>query len=325
MKVRLTHLDGRLPNLALMKLAHWHLANGDQVVLKRTPSPDLFEGTYGRVYGSAIFEWTKPVVKRLQAAFPDAIVGGTAVDYSTTVEQITGEYEHYDYSLYPDFPHSIGFSQRGCRLRCGFCVVPKKEGKPRPVNSIRDIWRGEPHPRNILLLDNDFFGAEGWQDKIAEIREGGFRVSFSQGINIRMVNEESAAAIASIEYRDDGFKSRRLYTAWDNAKEERRFFNGVSCLNRAGVPSKHLMVYMLCGYWPGETLDDVLDRFGKLKAAGCLPYPMVYEKWRPEMATLRRFQHWAIRRYHEVIPDFREYDRRKQRQREPDSIPMVGV
>ena len=38
----------------------------------------------------------------------------------------------YDYKIYPDFEHSIGFSQRGCRLKCKFCVVScciRKEGK----------------------------------------------------------------------------------------------------------------------------------------------------------------------------------------------------
>ena len=39
MKVRLTQLDGKLPNLALMKLAHWHRAQGDEVHLVRTFRP----------------------------------------------------------------------------------------------------------------------------------------------------------------------------------------------------------------------------------------------------------------------------------------------
>lgn len=33
--VRLTQIDGALPNLALMKLAHWHRAKGDTVTLTR--------------------------------------------------------------------------------------------------------------------------------------------------------------------------------------------------------------------------------------------------------------------------------------------------
>ena len=40
--VRLTQLDGKLPNLALMKLSHYHRGRGDAVRLARTPSPSLF-------------------------------------------------------------------------------------------------------------------------------------------------------------------------------------------------------------------------------------------------------------------------------------------
>lgn len=300
LSIRLTQLDGKLPNLALMKLAHYHRERGDVVHLARTPSPSLFEGGYDVVYGSAIFEWTRPVVERLQASYPDAIVGGTATDSLRTVEDLIGaEYEHYDYSIYPDFPYSLGFTQRGCRLNCGFCVVPQREGKPWSVNTIHDIWRPGT-PRCVLLLDNDFFGQGLWKDRIEEIREGGFRVSFNQGINIRMVTDEAAQALASIEYRDDDFERRRLYTAWDNLGDEKRFFTGLECLNEAGIPSKHLMVYMLVGYRRGETMKEILYRFNRLREAGCKPFPMVYERWRqPE---LRRFARWAIRRYYEVVP-----------------------
>ena len=310
--VRLTQLDGKLPNLALMKLAHYHRAHGDEVHLARTPTPTLFEPEYDMVYGSAIFEWTRPVVERLQASYPEAIVGGTATDSLRTVEDLLGtEYEHYDYSIYPDFPYSLGFTQRGCRLKCGFCVVPQREGKPWSVNTIHDIWRPGT-PRCILLLDNDFFGQDLWKDRIEEIREGGFRVSFNQGINIRMVTNEVAQALTSIEYRDDDFERRRLYTAWDNLGDEKRFFTGLERLNEAGIPSKHLMVYMLVGYRPGETMKEILYRFNRLREAGCKPYPMVFERWRqPE---LRRFARWAIRRYYELVP-FEEYNASARRRR----------
>ena len=299
MKVRLTQLDGKLPNLALMKLAHWHRSQGDEVYLARGPTPNLFEPSYGKVYASAIFSWTQPVIERLRLAYPDAIVGGTGSGSPVEVEGIIGqEYEHYDYSIYPDFEYSIGFTQRGCRLKCGFCVVPKKEGKPRSVNAIRDIWR-EGTPRAVLLLDNDFFGQDAWRDRIDELKNGRFRVSFSQGINIRMITDESAKAIASVEYRDDNFERRRLYTAWDNLKDERVFFAGLDRLNAAGIPPKHVMVYMLIGYRPGETMKDVFYRFTKLRDAGCKPFPMVFEKWR--QPQLRKFARWVIGRFHEFL------------------------
>lgn len=309
MLVRLTQLDGKLPNLALMKLAHYHkVYRRDDVHLALTPSVQCSEAVlldgqaYDVAYASAIFSWSEPVVERFKTAFPDGVVGGTGTGVWTTVEDVIDwpNYELYDYSIYPDYRFSLGFSQRGCRLKCGFCVVPKKEGKPQSVNSIYDIWRGDPYPKCVVLLDNDFFGQPEWSDRLDEMREGGFRVSFNQGINIRMVTEESAAALATVEYRDDNFQRRRLYTAWDNLGDEKRFFKGLKMLNDAGIPSKHVMVYMLVGYRPNETLDEVMYRFQRLKDAGCKPFPMVYDRInKPE---LRKFARWVIRRYHEFIP-----------------------
>lgn len=300
MDIRLTQLDGKLPNLALMKLAHWHRAQGDEVHLAHTISPSMFEPNYDAVYGSAIFQWTSRSAQRLKEVFPNAVVGGTGTNESHTVEQAlgTGVYEHYDYSIYPRYEFSLGFTQRGCRLNCGFCVVPAKEGKPQSVNTIKDIWR-EGTPRCVVLLDNDFFGQSQWQARVDELCEGGFKANFNQGINVRMITAEVAAAIASVRYYDSKFTSRRLHTAWDNLGQERVFFRGLGMLNEAGVPSRHVMVYMLIGYKPEETMDEIMHRYQRLKNSGCLPFPMVYEN---SNKLLKRFQRWVVRRYDEVVP-----------------------
>jgi len=301
MKVRLTHIDGKLPNLALMKLAHWHREQGDEITLARTPSPSMFEPQYDRVYGSSIFGWSKPVIQRLRDAYPDAIVGGTGIDdWTTTIEEQIGEgeYEYYDYSIYPEYQFSMGFTQRGCRLNCGFCVVPKKEGRPRSVNTIWDIWRPDKE-KKIVLLDNDFFGQDEWRQRVEEIKEGEFKISINQGINVRLINEESATALASLPYYDENFTTRRLYTAWDNVGQEDIFFKGANLLKDAGIPPAHLMVYMLIGYDPTETMDRIMYRYQRMVDFGCKPYPMVYNNANPQ---LKRFQRWVIRHYHEFIP-----------------------
>ena len=171
--------------------------------------------------------------------------------------------------------------------------MPKKEGRPRSVNRIADIWRGDGHPKNICLLDNDFFGQprEEWQARIAELREGGFRVCFNQGLNVRLLDDESCAALATIQYRDDQFQRRRLYTAWDNLRDEAIFFRGVDMLERAGIPPKHLMVYMLVGYDATETWERIFYRFEKMTARGIKPYPMVYD---PARKDLKAFQRWVV-------------------------------
>ena len=313
--VRLTQIDGALPNLALMKLAYFHRAQGDEVSLTRRLERDLFEPSYGKVYGSAIFKFSQDRLMRFQRQWPEALVGGTGTPLQNTVEGVIGgEYEHYDYSGYPDFAESIGFTQRGCRLKCKFCVVPQKEGKPRSVNTIADIWRGAPHPKKLHILDNDFFGQprEEWQARISEIREGGFRVCLSQGINVRLIDEESATALASIQYRNTGFDERKLYTAWDNLGDERIFFKGVDTLERAGIPPKHLMAYMLIGYDPKETWAAIWHRFKLMVARGIEPYPMVFNRARKDLVC---FQRWVITGLYRVVP----WDEYRRETKSPES------
>src|SRR5262249_47961596 len=147
-----------------------------------------------QVYASLLFERTRPLAERLKQVYPAVIIGGTGWDVELRLEDIGITTIAQDYSVYPGWRQSIGFTQRGCRYRCPFCTVPRKEGAVREEQSIWDLWRGEPYPRELILLDNDFFGQPHWRERIAEIRSGNFKVSFNQGINARVLDDESAAA-----------------------------------------------------------------------------------------------------------------------------------
>jgi hypothetical protein len=221
MNILLCQIDGSIPNLALMRISAHHKALGDDVEIRHGAAfrRHLWDSQPDRIYASAIFLKSRPTVKLLLAEHPDSIVGGTGWDIGKTVESVGITSARLDYTLYPRFRQSIGFTQRGCRLRCSFCVVPQKEGAMRQEATIYDIWRGDPWPRELLLLDNDFFGQPEWRERVHEIREGGFKVSFNQGINARFLTDEAAEAIASLDYRDDSMKVKRIYTAWDNLKD----------------------------------------------------------------------------------------------------------
>jgi hypothetical protein len=314
MNILLAQLDGRLPNVALMRIAAHHRALGDEIDLRLGAGFEVgLWDRFDRVYASAIFRRSIPLMERLRRVYPDAIIGGTAIDpprkgeivpLSPVMSPTYTALEPYgigiaqDYDLYPRERRSIGYTQRGCRLDCDFCGMRSREGPARQVATIADIWRGDPWPRELVLLDNDFFGQAHWRDRMEEIRSGRFKVSFNQGVNIRFITDEAAEAIASVDYRNGDMTDKRIYTAWDNQGDEERLFVGLRRLVKYGVRPDHIMVYILVGYWPGENAEDRDYRRRRLREFGARPYPMPWVKT-PE---LQGFQRWCVGAYDKRIP-----------------------
>ena len=159
-------------------------------------------------------------------------------------------------------------------------------------------------------MDNDFFGQpeEQWKLRIQEIQKGGFKVCFNQGINIRLIDEVVAENLVTIDYRDDSFKQKRIYTAWDNIGDEKRFFKGVDLLIKNGVKPNHIMAYMLIGYDKRETWERIWYRFNKMVDIGVLPYPMVYDPLQ-QKKDLKQFQRYVVRQYyrHKTWKEYLDY------------------
>lgn len=312
MDVRITQLDGKLPNLALMNISAYHEKRGDKIFYSQSPTPELFEpkpADYGIVYASCIFTKTKPALELFKSNFPSSVIGGTGTDSNATVKDFIPYIgNEVSYRNYPKFQASIGFLQRGCRMKCKFCVVPQKEGKPYYYQSVNQLYRGFPFPRELHLLDNDFFGVPDWKQHISDIRQGNFKVCFNQGINVRLINDEIAEALTTVKYFDMKFKHRRIYTAWDNLNHEKAFFNGVKKLIAAGINPNHIMAYMLIGYDPEETMERIQYRTKKMINWGIKPYPMVFND---KNKYLKAYQRYIIRRYYKICSWEAYLDNRK--------------
>jgi hypothetical protein len=128
-KVLLLQLDGKLPNVALMRLAAHHRSLGDEVELRHAGNEAAVErhlwDAHDKVYASLIFERTRPIAEHLAKANPSAVIGGTGWDLTTTLEQHGVSTLAQDYSIYPTFKPSIGFLQRASPRRLN--VRPSKQ------------------------------------------------------------------------------------------------------------------------------------------------------------------------------------------------------
>lgn len=293
MRVALYDVDSKIPNLALMKLARFHRERGDEVAWY----DPLWASTFDKIYASKIFDYSDGSL--LDPGQME--IGGTGWSLKAALPPAI-EALQPDYSLY-GYPHSIGFTMRGCRFRCKFCVVPQKEGRPAAANNIPEIWQ-QRDSDFVVLLDNDFFGNPDWAARVAEIRRHDLRVSFSQGLNIRIITEDQAAALASVRFRNLSGKKKQVHFAWDQwgAGTERLIDQGFARVVAAGVRPHQMAFFVLVGWHTTEQQD--LYRIDKLHGMGCDVFVMPYDRADPYQKALAR---WNNRHLWRSVswPDYR--------------------
>ena len=265
--IALYDVDSKIPNLALMKISAFHKNLGHDVV-KYDP---LWKNTYDKIYASTIFKFSDKSLLE-----PDIMeIGGTGWDIN---KKLPDEIEQQipDYSFY-DYKDNIGFTMRGCRFRCKFCVVPEKEGKHNTPMTIDQIWT-QRDSDFIMLLDNDFFGNPNWKDIIEEIKINNLKVNFNQGLNIRLITDEQARALNSIKFRNAKNTRKSIHFAWDQSGEgtEKVIMRGFDICVNAGIKPYCMTFYVLIGF--NTTHEENLYRVQKLKDMGCDPYVMPYDK-----------------------------------------------
>lgn len=82
------------------------------------------------------------------------------------------------------------------------------------------------------------------------------------------------------------------------------------------------MVYMLIGYWPGETHEDREERRIKLREFGAVPYPMPYHRT-PELVA---YQRWVVAgAYDKTVPWAQFWGRARGEPRRLDLRPTLQL
>lgn len=283
------------PNLSLMKLSAYHKNLGDHVnLIKGIPSTAPLEQP-DKAYISCIFFQNTEAVKDYAAQFSCPVeIGGSGVDLK---KELSYEIEHIrpDYSLY-NLDFSLGFTSRGCIRKCGFCVVPEKEGMIRDNAPISEFLL--PGHKKVVLLDNNFQASPRWRENIAFLVEHDLKVSFNQGLDIRLVTKEFAQSLVKTKYYTWTFKTRSLYFAFDSISIEKSVIRGIKKLTEAGIRPGHLMFYVLVGY--DTTFEQDMHRINVLRNLGAKPFVMIYNQSKER--DLRRLARWINRKYYEFLP-----------------------
>ncbi len=220
MKIALHNSDNmRFPSLPLMKLAAWHKAQGDTVEW----FIPLMNDAYNRVYSSKVFSFTpdEPNLPR------DVIRGGTGYGLSANLPDAI-EHIMPDYSLYPGFKASLGFTTRGCIRSCPWCVVPGKEGKIHAHAELEAFLR--PDCRDVVLMDNNILAHEHGIRQLERSITLGLRVDCNQGLDARLIAVDDA--LARLLSRVRWSKSIRL--ACDHKSQMPAVESSVKAIRRHG-------------------------------------------------------------------------------------------
>ncbi len=295
MKVGLIDVDGHnFPNLALMKISAYHKAKGDEVEWCIPIFP------YDIVYQSKVFDDTYSKDIDFTPIANKIIKGGTGYGLDNVLPD---EIEHIypDYSLYPKLTKgtAYGFLTRGCPRGCKFCIVANKEGrKSYKVADLKEFWKRQ---KNIKLLDPNILACKEHIELLEQLVKSKAYVDFTQGLDIRLTNEQNIDLINKI-------KLKEIHFAWDNANDDLKpYFERYKALAKHKPHGHYGTVYCLTNF--GSTMEENLYRIYTLRDMGFNPYVMIYDK--PNAPReIRDLQRWCNNKFiFRSCNDFKDYKR----------------
>ena len=280
--ILLIDIDSKIPNLALMKISAFHKSIGDNVSFNNTDNPDI-------VYASVIFKKNKHMVDGLQFFYPNSElhIGGSGYDLSIKLPDEI-EYIKPDYDLYPEMKYSIGYSTRGCNRSCGFCIVPRKEGKFK-------IWQ---HPEewydkrfdSVTFLDNNILLDKKWfAEVIIFCINHDLKIQFNQGIDIRLIEKEDIELLRKVKHLG------LVGLAWDALDMEVMVIEKLNVFKECGFNLRS-EVQLFCYVDSNNQFDSGVYRANKLKEMGTNAFVM-FNQDSKKTKRITDLQRWANRRW----------------------------
>lgn len=169
------------------------------------------------------------------------------------------------------------------------------------VADVKDFWNGQPE---IMILDPNITACKDKRDLMKQYLETGAMLDFTQGLDIRLLNDADINDINQM-------RLRTLHFAWDNPTDnlEPKFRAFAARFRRK---SNIGMVYCLTNFETNCSVSDhverALHRIYTLRDMGYDPYLMIYNKPNAPK-VLRHMQRWcnskfifkSVRRFEDYV------------------------
>ncbi|MCW7072091.1 MAG: hypothetical protein OCU12_07195 [Methanophagales archaeon] len=280
MKVGVRSPDSKIPNLAMMKLAAWHRARGDEVFVNFP----LMDNMVDKLYVSYVF------TRSIKDHPPNAEVGGTGSgDLKKTlpdaIEHTTPAYDLFGCD------YAIGFTSRGCPNKCKFCFVPEKEGGIRAHAEPDEFVL--PEQGRVMFLDNNILAAPNCDDVLEWCAASRKQIDFNQGLDARRIDAAVARQLKKIRWWG------QIHLACDSAAAKRPLATAVQHMRAAGIGPSRIMVLALIGE-SGVLSDKDRERVAWLMSIGVDPFAMPFMPPTADMSwqappPVRHFARWCNR------------------------------
>jgi len=276
------------PPLGLLKLAAYHEQREDCVRLVNGISNDGFEPDVIHVTSLFTYAWepVHEVIRFYSNKYKKAsvVVGGVYASlcqnhlkesFGDRIEICPGIVPELDdllpaYWLIPQWKSSILFSSRGCIRKCPFCSVPQLEPKFEAKKSIKHLIY--PGHKKVTLWDNNILASPYWPDIFDELEESGLEVDFNQGLDARLLTEETALRLGRL-------RIPIVRLAYDSKGIKKSLKKAIGLLQDVGIDGRRIVVY--CLYNHLDTPEDFLERIKDLINWGVVSYPMRYQALGP--------------------------------------------
>lgn len=210
------------------------------------------------VFVSVAFTWHKRLAEYIAAqwrgCFHDVRIGGPAYD------------DHGDEFTPGMFlKEGCTITSRGCPKKCGWCVVPKREGQIRELE-IKPGW---------IVQDNNLLACSERHIRAVfdMLREQDRAIFFNGGLDKHFLKDWHRELFDSI-------KIGELWFACDTAADIPHLERAAKILD--GISIEKLRCYTMIGYY-GETIDDAERRCAKIYDLGFLPFCQLFQPDTPKV------------------------------------------